>query len=190
MQVHYVPRILSVVKSKLPQHEPVSTGSGNELNLASFIPILRAPERGHTRVADGKQKSAGDNGNRDRSVPPPVHSITLTQLLVLFPLLTAVAWFLDRSSAMSFAAGAAICVLPQSWFAVLVFGMRQRRRPLKDVARGAYAAHAGKFLLSAAGFALVFALMTPVNAPAVFAGFGAMWALQSAGSAWLLKSGC
>jgi len=140
-------------------------------------------------VADGKQKSAGDNENRDRSGPPPVHSITLTQLLILFPLLTTVAWFFDRSSAMSFAAGAAVCVLPQSWFAMLVFGM-WRRRSLKGAAHGAYAAHAGKFLLSAVGFALVFALMTPVNAPAVFAGFGVMWALQSAGSAWLLKNGC
>ena len=159
-----------------------------KLNGGGFIPIMRAPKRGHTRVADGKQKSAGDNGNRTRLKPPPVHNITLTQLAFLLPSLAIVAWCFDRSSAISFAAGALISILPQAWFAFLVFGVG-RRRPIQRAAHGAYAAHAGKFLLSAVGFALVFALMKPVNALAVFAGFGWMWALQSAGSAWLLRRG-
>lgn len=139
-------------------------------------------------MADGKQKSAGDNGNRVRLRPPPVHNITLTQLAVLLPSLAVVAWLFDRTSAVSFAAGAAVSILPQAWFAVLVFGFRQRRS-LQRAARGAYAAHAGKFLLSAAGFALVFALLRPVSAPAVFAGFGIMWTLQTVGSARLLRAG-
>ncbi|WP_162883983.1 ATP synthase subunit I [Chromatocurvus halotolerans] len=117
-----------------------------------------------------------------------MHNITLTQLAVLLPSFAVVAWLFDRTSAVSFAAGAAVSILPQAWFAVLVFGFRQRRSLLR-AARGAYAAHAGKFLLSAAGFALVFALLRPVSAPAVFAGFGIMWTLQTVGSARLLRAG-
>lgn len=159
-----------------------------KLNAVNFIPIMRAPKRGHTRVADGKRKTAGDNGNRVRRKPPPVHYITLTQLAVLLPSLAIVAGLSDSTSVLSFAAGAAVCILPQAWFAVLVFGFRQRRS-LHRASRGAYAAHAGKFLLSAVGFALVFALQRPVSAPAVFAGFGVMWTLQTVGSARLLRAG-
>lgn len=139
-------------------------------------------------MADGKRKTAGDNGNRVRRKPPPVHYITLTQLAVLLPSLAIVAGLSDSTSVLSFAAGAAVCILPQAWFAVLVFGFRQRRS-LHRTSRGAYAAHAGKFLLSAVGFALVFALQRPVSAPAVFAGFGVMWTLQTVGSARLLRAG-
>lgn len=164
------------------------TASREKLNRGDFIPILRAPKRGHTRVADGKQKDAGDKRNGARLRPPPVHVITLTQLAVLLPLLAVIAWVADHTSAVSFAAGGAVSILPQAWFALIVFGARQRR-PLQRAARAAYAAQAGKFVLSAVGFALVFALLRPINAPVVFAGFGMMWVVQIAGSARLLKSG-
>lgn len=139
-------------------------------------------------MADGKQKGAGDKRNGARLRPPPVHMITLTQVAVLLPSTVVIAWTVDRTSAVSFAVGAAVSILPQAWFALFVFGARQRR-PLQRAARGAYAAQAGKFVLSAVGFALVFALVRPIDAPAVFAGFGLMWVLQVAGSARLLKAG-
>jgi len=139
-------------------------------------------------VADGGQEGAGDKGNEARLRPPPVHTITLTQVAVLLPLYIALAWAAGQASAVSFAAGAAVSILPQAWFAVMVFGVRQRK-PLQRAARGAYAAQAGKFALSAVGFALVFALLRPIDAPMVFAGFGLMWILQVVGSVRLLRAG-
>ncbi len=139
-------------------------------------------------MADGRQKGAGDKRNGARLRPPPVHTITLTQVAVLLPLSVAIAWAAGQTSAVSFAAGAAVSILPQAWFALIVFGVRQRR-PLQRAARSAYAAQAGKFVLSAVGFALVFALLRPIDAPAVFAGFGLMWILQVAGSARLVRAG-
>ena len=139
-------------------------------------------------MADGKQIGAGDKRNGARLRPPPVHLITLVQLVVLIPVVVFILWLADRVSALSFAVGAAVSIVPQAWFALVVFGVR-RRRPLQRAAKSAYAAQAGKFVLSAVGFALVFALVRPVHAPAVFAGFGVMWVLQVLGSARLLRAG-
>lgn len=117
-----------------------------------------------------------------------MHIITLTQLAFLLPSSVAIGWAAGSTSAVSYAAGAAISILPQAWFAYLMFGAR-RRRSLLRATKTAYAAQAGKFVLSAAGFAVVFALLRPIDAPALFAGFGTMWVLQVLGSARLLRTG-
>jgi ATP synthase protein I len=87
---------------------------------------------------------------------------------------------------MSLLAGGACNIVPQAWFAFRVFGNRRRGTA---AARAAYGAEAAKFMLSALGFALVFALLRPVAAPAVFGGFAAMLFVQVAGSVWLLRRG-
>jgi ATP synthase protein I len=46
-----------------------------------------------------------------------------------------------------------------------------------------------KFILNAVGFALAFALLDPVDAPALFAGFIAMLLVNLAGGVWLLRRG-
>jgi ATP synthase protein I len=50
-----------------------------------------------------------------------------------------------------------------------------------------YAGELGKFLLSVAGFAMVFAMVRPIDAPAVFAGFLCMLGIQIFGSWRLLR---
>ena len=114
---------------------------------------------------------------------PPIHRITLAQLAFLVPLCLVLAAF-DRVCAYSVAAGGLIAVLPQAWFARMAF-RRSGARAAKAIARSSYAGEVGKFLLSGAGFAVVFATVRPINGPAVFAGFVAMLVLQIFGS-WLL----
>lgn len=114
---------------------------------------------------------------------PPVHRITLAQLAILVPtclLLLAE----DKVRAYSVLCGGLIAVLPQAYFAALAFRWRGARSA-RAIARSSYAGETGKYLLSVAGFAVVFAAVRPVDAPAVFAGYLGMLAVQITGS-WLL----
>jgi ATP synthase protein I len=114
---------------------------------------------------------------------PPVHRITLAQLAVLV-LLCLVLLASDTVCAYSVFSGGLIAVLPQAYFAVLAFRWRGAKSA-RAIARSSYIGQAGKFLLSVAGFAAVFAALRPLNAPAVFAGYLLMLAIQITGS-WLL----
>ena len=116
---------------------------------------------------------------------PPVHRITLAQLatltLLCLPLLAY-----DQVVAWSLAAGGLIAIIPQAYFARLAFRWRGAKSA-KAVARSSYAGEIGKFMLSVAGFAVVFATVRPISGLAVFAGYLAMLAIQIIGS-WLLLS--
>jgi len=114
---------------------------------------------------------------------PPVHRITLAQLAVLVPLCLLVVAF-DRVGAYSVFSGGLIAIVPQAYFAVLAFRWRGARST-RAIARSSYVGEIGKFFLSVAGFAVVFAALRPINGPAVFAGYLAMLAIQIIGS-WLL----
>jgi ATP synthase protein I len=74
--------------------------------------------------------------------------------------------------------------VPQAYFAVLVFRWRGARSS-RAIARSSYAGELGKYVLSVAGFALVFAVLRPIDGPAVFGGYLAMLMTQIIGS-WLL----
>ena len=114
---------------------------------------------------------------------PPVHRITLAQLALLVPLCL----FLlatDKVVAYSVFAGGLIAIVPQAYFAVLAFRWHGARSATA-IARSSYVGQAGKFLLSIAGFAVVFAALRPLDGPAVFAGYMVMLAIQIIGS-WLL----
>ena len=114
---------------------------------------------------------------------PPVYRITLAQLGVLVVLclflLTS-----DKVRAYSVFSGGLIAILPQAYFAALTFRWRGARSA-RAIARSSYAGQVGKFLLSVAGFAAVFVALRPIDAPAVFAGYLLMLAIQITGS-WLL----
>ena len=113
---------------------------------------------------------------------PPIHRITLAQLVLLLPLCLMLAG-LDRVCAYSLASGGLVAIIPQAWFAHMAF----RRRGAKDaraIARSGYVGEVGKFVLSAAGFAALFIWVRPIDALAVFAGYLAMLAVQIAGG-WL-----
>ncbi len=116
---------------------------------------------------------------------PPVHRITLAQLatltLLCLPLLAY-----DQVVAWSLAAGGLIAIIPQAYFARLAFRWRGAKSA-RAVARSSYAGEIGKFMLSIAGFAVVFATVRPISGLAVFAGYLAMLAIQIIGS-WLLLS--
>jgi ATP synthase protein I len=116
---------------------------------------------------------------------PPAHRITLAQLailaLVCLPLLAY-----DAVIAWSLAAGGLIAIIPQAYFAHLAFRWRGAKSA-RAMARSSYAGEIGKFLLSVAGFAVVFATVRPIHGLSVFIGFLVMLAIQIVGS-WLLLS--
>jgi ATP synthase protein I len=114
---------------------------------------------------------------------PPVHRITLTQLALLALLCLGLLAF-DKVVAYSVLCGGLIAILPQAYFATLAFRWRGARSA-RAIARSSYAGVMGKFLLSIAAFALVFAAVRPIDGPAVFMGYLAMLVTQITGS-WLL----
>ena len=115
---------------------------------------------------------------------PPVHRITLAQLAVL-PLLCAGMLLLrGQVSAVSVLCGSLVAILPQAYFAARAFRWRGASAA-RQIARASYAGETGKFILSVAGFALVFAAVRPIEGAAVFIGYLAMLLIQIIGS-WLL----
>jgi len=118
---------------------------------------------------------------------PPVHRITLVQLALIVSLCLLLLVF-DKVFAYSVLSGGLIAIVPQAYFAVLAFRWRGARSA-RAIARSSYAGEVGKFLLSVAGFALVFAVLRPVSGPAVFCGYLAMLILQITGGWWLLTRG-
>lgn len=118
---------------------------------------------------------------------PPFHRITLAQLAFLVPLCIVLAAF-DEVRAWSVASGALVAVVPQAWFARMAF-RRRGARSARSIVGFSYAGEIGKFLLSVAGFALVFAVLRPIDGPAVFGGYLAMLAIQITGSWLLLRAG-
>jgi len=135
-------------------------------------------------VADGKGEAGGATSPGARRAAPPVWRITAVQVAVL-GLLSFLAYLLaGLTAAVSLLAGGACAALPQGWFAVQLF---LRPADAQQAARRGYVAVASKFLLSAAGFALVFALLRPVVPVAVFAGFITMLLVHLGGAVWLLR---
>ena len=116
---------------------------------------------------------------------PPVHRITLAQLAILVPLCLLLLAY-DKVCAYSVASGGLIAIIPQAYFAALAFRWRGARSA-RAIARSSYAGEVGKFLLSVAGFAVVFATVRPIDGLAVFVGYLAMLAIQITGSWLLLK---
>jgi len=114
---------------------------------------------------------------------PPVHRITLAQLAVLVPLCLLLL-ALDKVAAYSVFSGGLIAIVPQAYFAALAFRWRGARSA-RAMARSGYLGEVGKFVLSVAGFAAVFAVLRPIDGLAVFAGYLAMLAIHIIGS-WLL----
>lgn len=115
---------------------------------------------------------------------PPVHRITLAQVAVLLPVCLVLLLANDSLRACSVLCGGLIAVLPQAYFAQRTFRFRGARSA-RAIARSGYAGEVGKYLLAAAGFALVFAAVRPIDGLAVFTGYLVMLAIQIVGS-WLL----
>ena len=117
---------------------------------------------------------------------PPVYRITVVQLTVLLGLWAALTLW-NSVAALSAGLGGLVAVIPNAWFARGVFRWRGANLARRAV-QASYGAEIGKFLLSVAGFALIFARVRPIEGWAVFAGYGLMLALQIIGAWWLLRS--
>lgn len=117
---------------------------------------------------------------------PPAQRITVTQAAVLMVMWTGLR-FWDPVVAKSLLLGGLVAVIPQAWFAYQVFRWRGAS-VAKQIARTSYAAEIGKFLLAVTGFVLVFALVRPLTAWAVFAGYVVMLIIQILGAWWLLRA--
>ena len=110
---------------------------------------------------------------------------TLSQLLAALLITLAIYVTAGVASAVSFFSGAACAIVPQLFFALRLD--RAAGGSADRAARLGLAAEAGKFALSAACFALVFAVLKPAQPGLVFVGFGAMWCLQLWAAARLLR---
>ena len=116
---------------------------------------------------------------------PPVHRITLAQLATL-SLMCLLSMAYEPVIAWSLGAGGLVAIIPQAYFAHLAFRWRGAKSA-RAMARSSYAGEIGKFLLSVAGFAVVFATVRPIDGLSVFIGYLVMLAIQIIGS-WLLLS--
>lgn len=114
---------------------------------------------------------------------PPVHKVIAIQC---FAALVVVGVLLLSNSVTtpSVVAGFLIAIIPYSYFALRVFRYRGAKAAMQ-VAQSFYRAEAGKFVTSAIGFALAFALVRPIEPAALFAAYGLMIVIQLIGAWWL-----
>ncbi len=118
---------------------------------------------------------------------PPFHRIIVVQLIVLLGLWAGVTGW-NPVTARSLGLGGLVAIVPNAWFALSLFRWRGASNVQRAV-RAGYAAEIGKFFMAIAGFALIFAMVRPIEGWAVFAGYGCMLILQIVGAAWLLRRG-
>lgn len=91
-------------------------------------------------------------------------------------LLGLIAGFWGKDAALAAGTGGLIAWLPNCYFALRAFRYRGARAA-KQIVRSFYAGAAGKMLLTAGLFTVVFINLRPLNAPALFIGFCCVQAL-------------
>ena len=101
--------------------------------------------------------------------------LRVIRLLLIWQLVTAVTvglagFFWSQGVALAAFLGGMIVVLPNCYFAFRAFRYRGARAA-RLIVRSFYAGAAGKMMLTAGMFTLVFVNLKPLNAPAVFLGF-------------------
>ena len=77
------------------------------------------------------------------------------------------------TAAYSVLLGGLICLLPNCYFAYRAFKF-QGARAAREIVRSFYVGEAGKLMLTAILFAIVFSSVKPINPLALFLGFGAV----------------
>lgn len=105
---------------------------------------------------------------------PPLARLYARQMVVLAAVAASLV-LMDTTTAYSVLLGGLISIGPNSYFARQAFRFRGARAgPL--VARSFYLGETGKFVLTAAAFAAVFATVEPLNVTALWAAFLCMTA--------------
>ncbi len=117
---------------------------------------------------------------------PPAHRISIAQTVILLMMCAGFS-FVDPVAAYSLLLGGLIAILPHAWFTYRVF-RKSGARSARQIAHGSYVAEVGKFVLAVTGFGVVFAMVRPLSAGAVFAGYGVMIVIQVTGAWWLLRA--
>ena len=100
----------------------------------------------------------------------PVFQVLIAQLAVVFLISAALLLWLGWNSGYSGFLGGAIAWLPNLYFAHKAFRY-SGARAARDILKSFYAGEAGKFVFTAALFALVFVGVKPLDARSVFAAF-------------------
>lgn len=116
---------------------------------------------------------------------PPLGKLYGTQLSVLLAVVAGLLW-IDRIVASSALLGGLISIGPSYFFARQVFRFRGARFA-PQIAQAFYVGETGKFLLTAAAFAAVFALVRPLNAAVLLVAYAAMTACHWVCSAWIAR---
>lgn len=98
------------------------------------------------------------------------------QLVIILPV-SFLLLLIGKVVAYSFALGALIYALPNTYFTLYAFRYRGARS-LVLIDKSFKWGESGKFALVVVGFALVFRFVSPLNATALFAGFCSMIAMQ------------
>ncbi|HBN14046.1 MAG TPA: F0F1 ATP synthase subunit I, partial [Pseudohongiella sp.] len=101
---------------------------------------------------------------------PPIYKVAAFQLLFLLLISALAAILAGWVSAYSLLIGGLISLIPGTLFASRVFKYRGARAA-QMIAREVYRGEAIKLVLSAAGFALSFIYVEPLNVVALFSGF-------------------
>ena len=118
------------------------------------------------------------SGKTTSSLPrPPVWRVLLAEsgLLILAAL---GAGSMDQVTGKSLLFGGLVFLVPQAWFAWQVFRFVGAGAARK-VVDGFYRAEAGKFLLTCAGFATVFASARPLHAVAFFGAYIVLYVVNA-----------
>ena len=100
---------------------------------------------------------------------PPVFRVIIAQAVitaVLFSVLFAVSF----TSAISALLGGLICLVPNAYLVYRAFS-HSGARAAKKIVNEFYKGEVGKFFLTACGFSLVFVLVRPLDAVALFSAF-------------------
>lgn len=131
--------------------------------------------------------AANERGQRRAGiVRPSVRRVFVGQLILLLALAGGMVFY-QLDIALSLLLGGLIQLLPSMYFARQVFkysGARAAQR----VAQSFYRGELGKYVLTAVGFALVFALYENQSPLALFSGYGLMLLSHAAGVAALQGS--
>lgn len=93
---------------------------------------------------------------------PPLGRVLLVDSGLL-AVAVALGWWAEPAAGKSVLMGGLLFLLPQAWFSWRVFRHRGARAA-REIVQGFYRAEAGKFLLTAAGFAMAFAYTGPSQA--------------------------
>lgn len=112
---------------------------------------------------------------------PPLEKMYALQALILLLVAAGLVW-VSITIAYSVLLGGLIAVAPGYYFARQAFRFRGARFA-SHIAQAFYVGETGKFLLTAGAFALVFALVKPINAAALLMAFLGMtichWAMAA-----------